>query len=492
MSSSSPILAEEMKENIAMSAYRAAVSQHIYSLLQAHKQASSSSDVSESPNPDASSSSTRSRSRSPSPGKLSSRRSTLKASKGESLLDPNLKVEVLVNNEIKPDQLKVKNVEKFDNDNGFQLSSSSSRRRRITGKDKDIDTDNISSRATLTNTTINGSQAESGSNLSVEESGFLRGRSRVNARQNKNKNVNSNNYQMENNQDDGINERYRLQRSENYEFKRKLKFAKNRNELENKINTWWNDILDALPEGSSNLANLPAEFDEIISSPSMSPINMTRSNTSTTTTSSNSQSSSSLPSLSTGSDNQTDTPSAVSELPPLIVYDSFPTKNDQLNSYLSATIPKDILPSPSLGLGIFTFNIAEQKSSIDQQQQQNQYLTSSLTFSTKACKATLKGANTKSFTTKATQTSSSTTNISKGNNNIDKDSKNESLWLFDALGNSDQWEVPPELINQTSHSKSRSRKSADNESRSKSPMKVIVTGEMPTPKPIASGQCLWG
>ncbi|WWC71065.1 uncharacterized protein I206_105018 [Kwoniella pini CBS 10737] len=454
MSTPSPFLNDNpptmvMQDTGSISAYHASISQQMYSLLQAHNPSISSK------------STTRSVSVSSSilpelPNGFSSRKSHKKSKDKEvkSLLDPNIQVEVLVNGEIKPDLLKKKNIKKIDNSSSDCVVSTT------TLSDSSKLKDNISSIATgrsiKTNSIITNSQAES--NSLHEESSF-RGRSKL-ARPRRH--VSGATIQANKG-------RYEYERSASYDYKRQLRFAKHRAELVNKVDNWWKEVQESLPEESA-LTDIPPEIPESIPSPSIPHAIIRRSSDKDQDKTS---SISSSPSSSSNCKRE--------KLPPLKLYDNFPSKSDQMTSPRlnsnsnSDSRPVDFLPSPSLGLGIgFAFNIEDPNVTKSITHSHSHTQQQPLTFSNKACKATFKCMNSKS--------------LSAGLPITNKFEEGKE-WIIDVLGKSADWDIPfdPNATN----TKMNSRKNIGEE-RSRSPIKVLVTGEMPTPKPIAANSCMWG
>ncbi|WWC62908.1 uncharacterized protein I303_105506 [Kwoniella dejecticola CBS 10117] len=462
----------QIQESAAISAYHASVSQHIHALLQSHN---ASCSTSSSPKPSSPGS------RSPSlPDGLGRRRSTIKAShinRSQPEAELESQPELLEKEGVQPDLLKVQNIGEIDTLNSTSGSSIS-----VSGSSKTKD--HLSSRATArsskTNSISTTSQAESNC-LSDEKS--LRGRSRTIRPK---RHVSSATVVQEQ-ENKG---RHEYERSESYDAKRKLRFAKHRADLISKIDSWWKGVKDALPEGSS-LADIPPEIVDTIPSPSIPHAVMRRS--SDQDKPKNASTSSSTPSK-----------EAPANLPPLTLYGKLPSKNHQLTSpplnlnpnpnANSNSRPVDFLPSPSLGLGIgigFAFTIEDpyatstsMSTSFTHPQQQT------LTFSNKACKATFKCMNPKSSLTGNGngQGNARLNDAEKGTqtNGIDKE------WIIDVLGKSADWDIPFDPSNPDTIKNKSSRRAAATEGRSRSPMKVLVTGEMPTPKPIVTGASFWG
>ncbi|WWC96470.1 hypothetical protein V866_003338 [Kwoniella sp. B9012] len=415
------------ENSLAVSAYHAALSQYVNSLLQSHSHSGTSSS---------------SHLPSWSPNNIR-RRSTIKASNqlnniynnnsngiNESLLNPNLRVETLVDGKIKPDLLEHENLEKIDQDQDTTNSS-----RRVDGPKSSVATH----RSVITTITTEGSQVEvESSSISVLEGIDIdRGRIRSRSKTVRPKGLGGD------------------ERSKSYDQKRRLKFAKNRARLDSKVNCWLQGVRDASPVGVEMSFDIPPKILDPIPSSSIHR--------------------STIPSpYGTLSTSNVTTPITV-KLPPLILYDNFPTKAEQHS-------PRFVSDAPS-PRSDFAFNIDHIPVPIPKGKTTNRgngigYTKSGLNFSSNSSKATLKSQNHTGTSDKDKDSESS--------NNQPRDTKDE--WLLDVLGQSDNWDIPCHIL-PTSQDDTRT---GIEKRRSRSPMKVAVSGEMPTPKPVVAGTSFWG
>ncbi|WVQ65409.1 uncharacterized protein L199_003585 [Kwoniella botswanensis] len=425
------------ENSLAVSAYHAALSQYVNSLLQSQ----SHSGTSPSSHPP-----------SWSPNNIR-RRSTIKASNqssnihgnnsdgiNELLLNSNLRMETLVDGKIKPDLLEHENLEKIDQDQDTTNLS-----RRVDGPKSSVATH----RSVITNITNEGSQIEvESSNISVSE-GIDIDRGRIRSR--------SKTVRPKRLGDD--------ERSESYDHKRRLKFAKNRARLDSKVNCWLQGVRDASPVGVEMSPDIPPEILDPIPSPSIPHAVIHRST---------------IPPPINASASKIITP-ITAKFPPLILYDNFPTKAEQH----SPRFVSDALSPRS----DFAFNIDHIPVPIPMGKTTNPgtgigYTKSGLNFSSNSSKATLKSHyHCNSSTGIGT---SDKDKASDSSNNQQRDNKDE--WLLDVLGQSDKWDIPCNIL-PTSQDDTRT---GNEKRRSRSPMKVVISGEMPTPKPVVTGTSYWG
>ncbi|OCF75345.1 hypothetical protein I204_04200 [Kwoniella mangroviensis CBS 8886] len=444
------------ENSLAVSAYHAALSQYVNSLLQSHSHSNTSSS---SRLPSRSRSRSISRSQSPSPNNLR-RRSTIKAfnqsnniknndnsnGNNESLLDPNIRVETLVDGKIKPDLLEHENLEKIDQDQhqDQDITHRSGHECGGDGPKSSIATH----RSVITTVTTEGSQVEvESSSLSTSEGNDTnRGRVRSRSKTIRPKELGEHD------------------RSESYDHKRRLKFAKNRAQLDSKVNYWLQGVRDASPEGVEMSPDIPPEIPDPIPSPSIPHAVIHRST---------------IPSSTNVSTSKVATPITVKPSP-LILYDDFPTKAEQ---HSPRFVPNALSPRSD-----FAFNIDHMPVPIPipmggkstNPGSEIGYTKSGLNFSSNSSKATLKSHH---HCNHNTGTSDKGTESS---DNQQRDNKDE--WLLTVLGQSDNWDIPCRIppISENDSSTGIEKR------RSRSPMRVMVSGEMPTPKPVAAGTSFWG
>ncbi|WVW85031.1 hypothetical protein I302_107067 [Kwoniella bestiolae CBS 10118] len=329
------ILVPTLEERLAISAYHSAVSQHVLSLLQTHNAGLTSSEE-------------------------MGRKSTIKGSKGKGdLLDPSMKVEVLVDGEIKPDLLDERNIGKMEGSSPDETGSTS---RNIALSEATQQSATIITPPPATPSPANGPSS--------------RGRSKSVRRQGTG----------------GI------ERSQSYEMKRNLKFAKHRKELERKVNTWWEGVLEVSPEGSS-LSDFPSESEIIDTKPS---------------------------------------PSITVQLSPFIAFDT---------AYNGIGTGRHYTPninfSSSCARGGLAFNLHGADSHIHSEiaHDQDRQSPSGLIFSENASKAILK----------------SRPNQNDQNSSERSDGGIREDWLLNVLGESKQWDVPYRHQHQREQSKAKSK-----------------------------------
>ncbi|WRT68082.1 uncharacterized protein IL334_005057 [Kwoniella shivajii] len=246
-------------------------------------------------------------------------------------------------------------------------------------------------------------------------------------------------------------DRYDFEKSEDYDSKRAAKLAKHRVELEDKVGSWWIGVREAII--SNSILEVSSDIPDHVPSPSLPYAVIQRST-------------------------RSPKPPADVPLPTLTFFGDFPKKVDQFQlSSPTPSPPMERIISPesctispySLPSAAYAVNIVDKEQPLSFSSSspfQNQ-----LSFSTKACRATLKSCGKVGL------------GIGRGSPPDGESSENE--WLLNVLDDSKDWDIPFQAEKEIL-AKQINQRGPQN------PIKIIVSGEMPTPKPMIAGTTLWG